>query len=198
MLTSEQRAELDAVMRKRRGNAAVRRPGRCALLWVDGKRRVDVGLYPDPPKQAAVFCVDEKTVTQAIDRKNRMLSPSPGRTESHGVEYKRNGTLSLFAALNTATGEVLGKTASCHASEQFVGLLDGLVAGQPRRRAIHVICGNVSSYTTAPVRTLLIEHPRVQIHYTPTYSPWLNQVENWFARIQREVIARGIFTPPRT
>ncbi len=306
MLTSEQRSELDAVMRKRHGNAALARRARCVLLWTAGERRVDVrsklacndafvtrwtsaydaqglaglvslhpgrapkrpvaklearvlertlkhlpkdgsthwssrklaaelgdvsfsavqriwrkhgvrphrldthmvsndpdfetkaadviGLYLNPPAHAAVFCVDEKTAIQALDRKDRMLPLSPGRAESHGFEYKRNGTLSLFAALNTATGEVLGKTAARHTSEQFVAFLEDIVAGQPPQREIHVICDNVSSHKTPLVQALLAKQPRVHIHYTPTYSSWLNQVENWFARIQRDIIARGIFT----
>jgi transposase len=309
MLTSEQRTELDAVMRKRHGNAALARRARCVLLWAAGERRVDVrsklacndafvtrwtsaydaqglaglvslhpgrapkrpvaklearvlertlkhlpkdgsthwssrklaaelgdvsfsavqriwrkhgvrphrldthmvsndpdfetkaadviGLYLNPPAHAAVFCVDEKTAIQALDRKDRMLPLSPGRAESHGFEYKRNGTLSLFAALNTATGEVLGKTAPRHTSEQFVAFLQEIVASQTRRRQIHVICDNVSSHKTELVEAFLARHPRVHIHYTPTYSSWLNQVENWFARIQRDVITRGIFTSPK-
>lgn len=153
-----------------------------------------IGLYLNPPAHAAVFCVDEKTAIQALDRKDRMLPLSPGRAESHGFEYKRNGTLSLFAALNTATGEVLGKTAARHTSEQFVTFLEDIVASQPRRRAIHVICDNVSSHKTDLVVAFLTKQRRVHIHYTPTYSSWLNQVENWFARIQRDVITRGVFT----
>jgi len=156
-----------------------------------------IGLYLNPPAHAAVFCVDEKTAIQALDRKDRMLPLSPGRAESHGFEYKRNGTLSLFAALNTATGEVLGKTAPRHTSEQFVAFLEDVVASQPRRREVHVICDNVSSHKTELVEAFLAKHPRVHIHYTPTYSSWLNQVENWFARIQRDVITRGIFTSPK-
>ena len=96
-----------------------------------------------------MFCVDEKTAIQALDRKDRMLPLAPGRAESHGFEYKRNGTLSLFAALNTATGEVLGKTAPRHTSAQFVAFLADVVASQPKRREIHVICDNVSSHKTA-------------------------------------------------
>jgi transposase len=153
-----------------------------------------IGLYLNPPAHAAVFCVDEKTAIQALDRKDRMLPLSPGRAESHGFEYKRNGTLSLFAALNTATGEVLGKTAPRHTSEQFVAFLSDVVASQPAQREIHVICDNVSSHKTERVRGFLLEHANVQIHFTPTYSSWLNQVENWFSRIQRDVISRGIFT----
>jgi transposase len=153
-----------------------------------------IGLYLNPPAHAAVFCVDDKTAIQALDRKDRMLPLSPGRAESHGFEYKRNGTLSLFAALNTATGEVLGKTAARHTSEQFVAFLTDIVASQPKRREIHVICDNVSSHKTKRVEDFLAQHRHVQMHFTPTYSSWLNQVENWFSRIQRDVISRGIFT----
>ncbi|MFS8981613.1 IS630 family transposase [Cupriavidus necator] len=153
-----------------------------------------IGLYLNPPAHAAVFCVDEKTAIQALDRKDRMLPLSPGRAESHGFEYKRNGTLSLFAALNTATGEVIGKTAPRHTSEQFVAFLTDVVASQRPEQEIHVICDNVSSHKTERVRDFLSEHPNVHMHHTPTYTSWLNQVENWFARIQRDVIARGVFT----
>jgi len=153
-----------------------------------------IGLYLNPPAHAAVFCVDEKTAIQALDRKDRMLPLSPGRAESHGFEYKRNGTLSLFAALNTTTGEVLGKTAPRHTSEQFVAFLTDIVASQPEQRQIHVICDNVSSHKTQRVEDFLTQHRNVQMHFTPTYSSWLNQVENWFSRIQRDVISRGIFT----
>ena len=153
-----------------------------------------IGLYLNPPAHAVVFCVDEKTAIQALDRKDRMLPLSPGRAESHGFEYKRNGTLSLFAALNTATGEVVGKTAPRHTSEQFVAFLTDVIASQDEDREIHVICDNVSSHKTDRVRDFLAEHRNVQIHYTPTYSSWLNQVENWFSKIQRDVITRGVFT----
>jgi transposase len=156
-----------------------------------------IGLYLNPPAHAVVFCVDEKTAIQALDRKDRMLPLSPGRAESHGFEYKRNGTLSLFAALNTATGEVLGKTAPRHTSEQFVAFLTDIVSSQPERQEIHVICDNVSSHKTERVQDFLAEHRNVQMHFTPTYSSWLNQVENWFSRIQRHVISRGIFTSVR-
>jgi transposase len=153
-----------------------------------------IGLYLNPPAHAAVFCVDEKTAIQALDRKDRMLPLSPGRAESHGFEYKRNGTLSLFAALNTATGQVLGMTAPRHTSAQFVAFLADVLASQPEGKAIHVICDNVSAHKTEAVDDFLAEHANVAIHYTPTYSSWLNQVENWFSRIQRDVIARGVFS----
>jgi len=152
-----------------------------------------IGLYLQPPEHAVVFCVDEKTAIQALDRKDKQLPLSPGRAESHGFEYKRNGTLSLFAALNTSTGEVRGKTAERHTSEQFVRFLEDIVADHDEDQQIHVICDNVSSHKTALVETWLLLTPNVHIHYTPTYSSWLNQVEIWFAKIQRDVIARGIF-----
>ncbi|MFT0174807.1 IS630 family transposase [Paraburkholderia mimosarum] len=153
-----------------------------------------IGLYLNPPAHAVVFCVDKKTAIQALDRKDRMLPLSPGRAESHGFEYKRNGTLSLFAALNTTTGEVIGKTAPRHTSEQFVAFLTDVIASQRPKQEIHVICDNVSSHKTPRVQDFLRQHRNVRLHYTPTYTSWLNQVENWFSRIQRDVIARGIFT----
>jgi transposase len=153
-----------------------------------------IGLYLAPPAHAAVFCVDEKTAIQALDRRDPVLPLSPGRAERHGFEYVRHGTLSLYAALETQTGAVLGKTAARHTSQEFVGFLTELVASQPRRRAIHVIADNLSAHKTPQVHAFLAAHPRVTMHYTPTYSSWLNQVELWFAKIEREVIARGIFT----
>jgi len=153
-----------------------------------------IGLYLNPPAHAAVFCVDEKTAIQALDRLDPVLPLSPGRIEQHGFEYYRHGTLSLYAAFNTKTGEVLGKTAARHTSAEFVAFLADLVAHQPKRKEIHVICDNLSAHKTRGVDAFLAEHPNVQLHYTPTYSCWLNQVELWFAKIERDVIARGVFT----
>jgi hypothetical protein len=137
-----------------------------------------IALYLNPPTHAAVFCVDEKTAIQALDRKDRMLPLSRGRAESHGFEYKRNGTLSLFAGLNTATGEVLGKTAARHTSAQFVAFLTDVVSNQPFEQEIHVICDNVISHKTPAVQSFLAEHSNVTMHFTPTYSSWLNQVDS--------------------
>jgi transposase len=153
-----------------------------------------LGLYLNPPAHAAVFCVDEKTAIQALDRLDPVLPLSPGRIERHGFEYYRHGTLSLYAAFNTKTGEVLGKTAARHTSAEFVAFLGDIVAHQPRRREIHVICDNLSAHKTKGVDEFLNLHPNVHLHYTPTYSSWLNQVENWFSKIERDVIARGVFT----
>lgn len=153
-----------------------------------------IGLYLHPPQHAAVFCVDEKTAIQALDRKDPVLPMSPGRAERHGFEYYRHGTLSLYAAFNTKTGEVLGKTATRHTSAEFVAFLTDIVANQPRDKEIHVIADNLSAHKTARVDEFLEQHPTVHLHFTPTYSSWLNQVELWFAKIERDVIARGVFT----
>jgi transposase len=153
-----------------------------------------IGLYLNPPTHAVVFCVDEKTAIQALDRRDPVLPLSPGRAERHGFEYVRHGTLSLYAALNVGTGAVEGMTAARHTSADFLAFLDRVVATQPRRREIHLIVDNLSAHKTKAVEAWLIAHPRVQLHYTPTYSSWLNQVELWFAKIERDCIARGIFT----
>jgi transposase len=153
-----------------------------------------IGLYVKPPQHAAVFCVDEKTAIQALDRLDPVLPLSPGRLERHGFEYYRHGTLSLYAALNTRNGEVVGKTAARHTSQEFVAFLAEVVANQPRGKEIHLIADNLSAHKTKRVEQFLTAHPKVHLHYTPTYSSWLNQVENWFARIERDVIARGVFT----
>jgi transposase len=153
-----------------------------------------IGLYLNPPQHAAVFCVDENTAIQALDRKDPVLPLSPGRAERHGFEYYRHGTLSLYAAFNTKTGEVLGKTADRHTAEQFIAFLTDLVAHQPTGKEIHVIADNLSAHKTQRVTEFLQTHSTVRLHFTPTYSSWLNHVELWFAKIERDVIARGVFT----
>jgi len=153
-----------------------------------------IGLYLNPPAHAAVFCVDEKTAIQALDRRDPVLPLSPGRAERHGFEYLRHGTLSLYAALEVGTGHVEGMTAPRHTSEMFLRFLDRILATQPKRRTIHIICDNLSAHKTRRVQQWLAAHPRVTLHYTPTYSSWLNQVELWFSKIERDVIARGVFT----
>ena len=153
-----------------------------------------IGLYLHPPQHAAVFCVDEKTAIQALDRKDPVLPLSPGRAERHGFEYYRHGTLSLYAAFNTKTGEVLGKTAVRHTSAEFVAFLTDIVANQRRGKEIHVIADNLSAHKTERVEEFLDRHRNVHLHFTPTYSSWLNQVELWFGKIERDVIAHGVFT----
>jgi len=153
-----------------------------------------IGLYLNPPQHAAVFCVDEKTAVQALDRLDPVLPLSPGRAERHGFEYYRHGTLSLYAALDVKTGRVDGKTTRRHTSADFIGFLSDLVARTRWAKEIHIVLDNLSAHKTQAVQDFLEQHPKVRFHFTPTYSSWLNQVELWFAKIQRDVIDRGIFT----
>src|SRR6202049_2427517 len=153
-----------------------------------------IGLYLHPPQHAAVFCVDEKTAIQALDRLDPVLPLSPGRAERHGFEYYRHGTLSLYAALDTKTGRVHGKTTARHTSADFVDFLgEGIAHCRPKQES-HLILHNLPAHKTQAVRDFLDAHPQVRLHFTPTYSSWLNQVEIWFAKIERDVIARGVFT----
>ena len=155
-----------------------------------------IGLYVNPPQHAIVFSVDEKTAIQALDRTLPVLPFSPGRAERHGFEYVRHGTLSLYAALETKTGRVTGKTVARHTSEEFVAFLGALVAEHPADQEIHIIADNLSAHKTKRVQNFLASHPNVHLHFTPTYSSWLNQVELWLAKLERQVIARGIFKSP--
>ena len=153
-----------------------------------------IGLYLNPPAHAVVFAADEKTAIQALDRLDPVLPLSPGRAERHGFEYYRHGTLSLYAALNTRTGEIVGQTVPRHTSAAFVDFLGDILAAQPRRRQIHVIVDNLSAHKTKAVQAFVEAHPRLHLHFTPTYASWLNQVELWFNKIERDLLARGIFT----
>ncbi len=153
-----------------------------------------IGLYMNPPQHAAVFCIDEKTAIQALDRRDPILPLSPGRAERHGFEYVRHGTLSLYAAFDTKTGVVLGKTVRRHTSQEFVAFLEQLVASHKRKREIHVILDNLSAHKTAKVAQFLEANPKVRLHFTPTYSSWLNKIELWFSKIERALIHRGVFT----
>src|SRR5712691_5342618 len=152
-----------------------------------------IGLYLNPPQHAAVFCVDEKTAIQALDRLDPVLPLSPGRAERHGFEYYRHGTLSLYAALDVKTGKVEGKTAKRHTSAEFLGFLRKLMNQARWAQQIHIVLDNLSAHKTKAVEEFLEQNPKVRFHFTPTYSSWLNQVELCFAKIQRDVIARGVF-----
>jgi len=134
-----------------------------------------IRLYLNPPQHAAVFKVDEKTAIQALDRKDQVAPLSPGRAERHGFQYYRHGTLSLYAAFNTKTGEVLGKTAAHHTSAEFVAFLTDIMANQPKSKEIHAIADNLSGHKTNQVENSLGENPNVHMHFTPTYSSWLKQ-----------------------
>jgi len=153
-----------------------------------------IALYMNPPQNAAVFCVDEKTAIQALDRLDPVLPLSAGRAEKQGFEYYRHGTLSLYAALDIRTGKVQGKTASRHTSSEFIDFLTEIVKCNPGPEEIHIVLDNLSAHKTSAVKEFLEQNPRVSFHFTPTYSSWLNQVEIWFAKIERDVLARGVFT----
>jgi DDE superfamily endonuclease len=159
------------------------------------QRRSVIGLYLNPPQHAAVFCVDEKSAIQALDRLDRRLPLSPGRAERHGFEYHRHGTLSLYAALNPQTREVIGQTAPRHTSAEFVAFLGEVMASPPAEQEIHIILDNLSAHKTPLAKQFLEGHKNVALHFTPTDSSWLKQVENlvfpnWNARSSHEKSAR--------
>ncbi len=158
----------------------------------EGKAKDILGLYLNPPKHAAVFCVDEKTAIQALDRSQPALPLRPGQPERHAVEYVRHGTVSLFAALEVHRGRVHGRCAPRHTSAEFVRFLNETVATH-RRKTLHVILDNLAVHKTPLVRSWLRDHPEVQFHFTPTYASWLNQVETWLGMISRDCLRRGIF-----
>jgi len=157
------------------------------------KIRDVVGLYLAPPANAAVFCVDEKPQIQALTRSAPILPMIPGAPERRSHDYHRHGTVDLFAALNTATGHVIGKVTARHAAADFIAFLAEIDHQVNDDLAIHLICDNLSAHKAAPVHTWLLAHPRFVLHFTPTYSSWLNQVERWFAELQRRRLDRGCF-----
>jgi len=156
------------------------------------KAAVILGLYLNPPAHSVVLCIDEKSHIQALDRTQPTLPLSPGQRERQSFEYLRRGTLSLYAALEVSSGRVRGKCVPRHNTMEFVRFLEQATRGY-RRREIHVIADNLSAHKTPEVQAWLARHPRVHLHYTPTYSSWLNQVELWFSKLERDCIARGIF-----
>ena len=156
-----------------------------------------VGLYLNPPEHALVFCVDEKSQIQALDRTQPGLPMKPGRCGTMTHDYKRNGTTTLFAALNVGTGEVVGACMSRHRHDEFLAFLRGLDRRVPAELDLHVIVDNYATHKHATVRGWLERHPRVHLHFTPTSSSWLNQVERFFAEITDKAIRRGVFRSVR-
>jgi transposase len=155
------------------------------------KVRDIVGLYLSPPENAAVFCVDEKTAVQALERSQPLLPMQPRQPERRSHDYFRHGSLDLFAALNVATGEVLGRTRERHRSAEFIQFLDVIDENVPNELAVHVILDNLSTHKTPRVKRWLQRHPRFQLHFTPTHASWLNQVERWFAGLTDRQLRRG-------
>ena len=151
-----------------------------------------VGLYTDPPENAVVLCVDEKTQVQALDRRQPALPMRPDQIERHTHDYKRNGTTQLFAALDVAAAQVQAKCQDRHRSEDFLRFLDGVVK-RYQDETIHVVLDNVSSHKSKAVRRWMEAHPSVSFHFIPTYSSWLNLVEVFFRLVQTKVVTRGVF-----
>ena len=161
-------------------------------LLIDKIRDV-VGLYLAPPANAAVFAVDEKPQIQALERTAPVLPMLPGTPERRSFDYERHGTIDLFAALNTATGKVIGRLSAQHRAVDFRDFLDEIDRQVDPGLAVHVICDNPSAHKAPAVHRWLLAHPRVQLHFTPTYSSWISQVERWFAELQRRCLDRGVF-----
>lgn len=161
-------------------------------LLIDKIRDV-VGLYLAPPANAVVFSVDEKPQIQALSRTAPVLPMLPGVPERRSHDYKRHGTIDLFAALNTATGQVIGKLSARHSAEDFRDFLAEIDRRTDPALDIHVICDNLSAHKAPAVHRWLLDHPRFRLHFTPTYSSWINQVERWFAELQRRCLQRGVF-----
>jgi transposase len=159
------------------------------------KVRDVVGLYMSPPENAIVLSVDEKSQVQALDRTQPLLPMAPGQAERGTHDYVRNGTTSLFAALNVATGQVIGKCYRRHRSQEFLKFLKEIDAQIPRQPGveIHIIMDNYGTHKTALVKRWFERHPEYQLHFTPTSGSWLNQVERFFAEITEKRIRRGAF-----
>jgi len=159
-------------------------------LLIDKVRDI-VGLYLEPPHHALVLCVDEKSQIQALSRTQPVLPMRVGQLERRTHDYKRHGVTSLFAALDVATGNVLGKCYRRHRSIEFLDFLNKIDAAVPAALDIHLVLDNYGTHKTALVRRWLQKRPRYHLHFTPTHASWLNQVERWFALLSQRQIKRG-------
>lgn len=163
-------------------------------LFIDKVRDI-VGLYMNPPDRAVVLCVDEKSQVQALDRSQPLLPMSPGQVERHTHDYARHGTTSLFAALNVATGKVIGNCQQKHRHQEFIKFLELIDEQVPETPGVevHLVMDNYATHKTPRVRRWFARHPRFHVHFTPTSASWLNQVERFFAEITAKRIRRGAF-----
>jgi transposase len=157
------------------------------------KVRDIVGLYMHPPDHAIVFCVDEKSQIQALDRTQPLLPLQPGQVERGTHDYKRNGTTSLFAALELKTSRVIGQLRHRHRSVEFRKFLDLIETQVPAGFDVHLIVDNYSTHKTAIIRKWFAKRPHFHVHFTPTYGSWINLVERWFAELTNKRIRRGAF-----
>jgi len=158
--------------------------------FIDKVRDV-VGLYLNPPDAAVVLCVDEKTQVQALDRTAPVLPLIPGTPERRTHDYKRNGTTNLYAALDVASGNVIADLTPRHRSEEFRRFLNLIDKSVPAHLDVHVVLDNQSTHKTPSIQRWLVRHPRFHLHFTPTYSSWLNLVERWFAELTNKWLRRG-------
>jgi transposase len=152
-----------------------------------------VGLYLNPPEHALVFCIDEKSQIQALDRTQPGLPMKKGRTGTMTHDYKRTGTTTLFAALNVLKGEVIGQCMKRHRHQEFLKFLKTIDRNTPKNLDIHGIIDNYATHKKQEIRNWLEKHPRFHFHFIPTSASWLNLVERWFAEITRKRIRRGVF-----
>src|SRR5271170_4702456 len=152
-----------------------------------------VGLYLNPPENAIVLCMDEKSQIQALDRTQPSLPIKPGRAGTMTHDYKRNGTTTLFAALDVLTGSVIGQCLPRHRHVEFLKFLRTIDREVPKPLRIHLILDNYATHNHPNVRTWLAKHPRFELHFTPTSSSWLNMVEIFFSKLTDKAIRRGIF-----
>ena len=150
-----------------------------------------VGLYLDPPEGAVVLCVDEKSQVQALARSQPAFPMMPGMTEKRTHDYVRHGVTSLFAAFNTADGTVISALHRRHRTIEFTKFLTKIDAEVPADLQVHLVCDNYGTHKSPAIITWLTAHPRFHLHYTPTYSSWLNQVERWFAYLTEDLLRRG-------
>jgi transposase len=155
------------------------------------KVRDIVGLYLEPPTRALVLCVDEKSQIQALDRTQPILPLAPGVPERRTHDYMRHGTTTLFAALDVATGHVIGQMHRRHRASEFLGFLGTIEANVPADLDVHLVMDNYGTHKTAAIRGWFARHPRFHVHFTPTSASWLNQVERWFATLTQSYIRRG-------
>ena len=160
-------------------------------LFVD--KVVDVvGLYHDPPERAVVLCVDEKSQIQALDRSQPVLPMMPGMPERRTHDYHRNGITSLFAAFNIADGTVIGELHRQHRASEFRKFLVAIDKAVPAGLQVHLVCDNLATHKTPAIRDWLARHPRFHVHFTPTGSSWINQVERWFGFLTDQMLRRGV------
>src|SRR6266853_1890696 len=157
------------------------------------KVRDIVGLYMNPPEHALVLCVDEKSQIQALDRTQPMLPLQPGQVERRTHDYKRNGTTSLFAALELKTHRLIGQLHRRHRSVEFRKFLDMIETQVPASLEVHLIMDNYGTHKTAIIRKWFAKRPRFHVHFTPTYGSWINLIERWFAELTNKRIRRGVF-----